>query len=181
MAKPVFSAGYDMGGFQFEKSSEGTGPERFASAVDAVAELRAVTICALNGSVYGGATDLALACDLCVAWNEAVFKMPAAAIGLHYYPSGMHRYLRKLGLSLSQRAFLTTDTLPIAEWDKVGVIYAMRPAGEVIPQAHALAQRIAQLPAHAVQGMKASLAQPDSADMQFKFLQSLPKLMAPKK
>jgi enoyl-CoA hydratase/carnithine racemase len=45
-------------------------------------------VCALNGSVYGGATDLMLACDLSVGLPGVEFRMPATALGLHYYPGG---------------------------------------------------------------------------------------------
>ena len=58
--KPVFCAGYDIGGFQ----ENAQGSTAFERVPEALAALRPITVCALNGSVYGGATDLVLACDL---------------------------------------------------------------------------------------------------------------------
>jgi enoyl-CoA hydratase/carnithine racemase len=52
--KPVFCAGYDIGGF----SELGGGAIAFEKVPDELARLRPVTLCALNGSVYGGATDM---------------------------------------------------------------------------------------------------------------------------
>ena len=61
--RPVFCAGYHIGDFDGPDHD----PAMFERVADALANLRAVTVCALNGSVHGGATDLALACDLRVA------------------------------------------------------------------------------------------------------------------
>ena len=85
--KPVFCAGYDIGGF-----SE-SAPDKlpFENVPDALASLRPVTVCALNGSVYGGATDLVLACDLRLGLKGIEWRMPATALGLHYYASGLQR------------------------------------------------------------------------------------------
>jgi len=56
--KPVFCAGFDIGGFD----AQGQGATAFERVPEALAVLRPITICALNGSVYGGATDIVLAC-----------------------------------------------------------------------------------------------------------------------
>jgi enoyl-CoA hydratase/carnithine racemase len=101
--KPVFCAGYDIGGF----SVNAQGSTAFEEVPEALARLRPITICALNGSVYGGATDLVLACDLRIALHGIEWRMPATALGLHYYPSGLQRYVSQLGLAAAQRAFLT--------------------------------------------------------------------------
>jgi len=101
--RPVFCAGYDIGGF----SVNAQGSTAFEEVPEALARLRPITICALNGSVYGGATDLVLACDLRIALHGIEWRMPATALGLHYYPSGLQRYVSQLGLAAAKRAFLT--------------------------------------------------------------------------
>ena len=52
--KPVFCAGYDIGGF----SDADHGSTAFERVPEALNQLRPITVCALNGSIYGGATDL---------------------------------------------------------------------------------------------------------------------------
>ena len=70
------------------------------------------TICAFNGSVYGGSTDLALACDFRIGVEGMRFLMPAAKIGMHYYASlGLRRFVAKLGAQAAKRAFLLAETL----------------------------------------------------------------------
>lgn len=101
--RPVFCAGYDLGGFESDTQAS----SRFERVPDALAQLRPVTVCVLNGSIYGGATDLFLACDLRIVQQGIEFRMPATALGLHFYPSGLLRYVERLGLAAAKRAFLT--------------------------------------------------------------------------
>ncbi len=110
-ARPVFSAGYDVAGFD----SGAHDPQLFEKVPDAIETLRPITVCALTGSVYGGATDLLLACDVRVAVAGSVFRMPAVALGLHYYPSGLRRYVTRLGLNTAKRAFLTAQPIPVEQ------------------------------------------------------------------
>ena len=71
--------------------------------------MRMPTLCALNGGVYGGATDMALACDFRLGVKGMRFFMPAARFGLHYYPSGLRRYTQKVSPSFAKRAFLLSE------------------------------------------------------------------------
>jgi len=115
--RPVFSAGYHVGGLD----RPGSGPQVFEQIPDALESLRPITVCALNGSVYGGATDLVLACDLRVALAGTEWRMPAAALGLHYYPGGLRRYVSRFGIDLAKRAFLTAQPLPVEHLAAQGV------------------------------------------------------------
>lgn len=117
----VFSAGYNVGGFDNDPMA----PLFFEKIPEALERLRPVTICALNGSVYGGATDLVLACDFTVAQRGFTWRMPAAALGLHYYPSGLRRYVNRLGLQMSKRAFLLGQPMPYEALNELGVFEAL--------------------------------------------------------
>ena len=117
----VFSAGYNVGGFDNDPMA----PLFFEKIPEALERLRPVTICALNGSVYGGATDLVLACDFTVAQRGFAWRMPAAALGLHYYPSGLRRYVSRFGLQASKRAFLLGQSVPYESLDTLGIFEAL--------------------------------------------------------
>jgi enoyl-CoA hydratase/carnithine racemase len=150
-AAPVFCAGYDLGGFD-----AGThGPQLFERVPDAIEALRPVTVCALNGSVYGGATDLVLACDLRLAAAGALWRMPAAALGLHYYPSGLRRYVASFGIDAAKRAFLTAQPIPIEEIASL-FVDIVAPAG-FDAALEALVQQAASLAPFAAQATKQSL------------------------
>ena len=94
-----FCSGFHIG--EFDTGGDGAanrainaasaGPQLFEQTVDALEALAVPTVCRLNGSVYGGATDLALACDFRVGVAAMELRMPAARLGLHYYPNGLRR------------------------------------------------------------------------------------------
>jgi enoyl-CoA hydratase/carnithine racemase len=150
---PVFCAGYDMGGFD----EPGHGSSFFEKIPDALAALRPVTICALNGSVYGGATDVALACDLRMGLQDLEWRMPATALGLHFYPSGLQRYVRRFGLAGAKRAFLTARPFTANQLEAMGLLEALVPARAWDATLQALVQDILALAPLAVQETKKSL------------------------
>lgn len=156
--KPVFCAGYDMGGFD----EPGHGATFFEEIPDALAALRPVTIGALNGSVYGGATDLVLACDLRIGLQGLEWRMPATALGLHYYPSGLQRYVSRFGLAGARRAFLTARPFTANQLDAMGVWEALVSADDWAVTVQALVQDILALAPLAVQETKKSLREIES-------------------
>lgn len=99
----------------------------FDAVVDRLESLPIPTIAAMNGSVYGGATDLALACDFRIGVTGMILLMPASRIGLHYYPSGMRRYVERLGLSTAKRLFLMGERVPAADLERWGYLDALAP------------------------------------------------------
>ena len=96
----------------------------FEDVAQALERLRPITICALAGSVYGGATDLALACDFRLGVQGMEMHMPAGALGMHYYPSGMQRYVSRMGLAAAKKAFLTA--LPFSAEDLPGTVAKLK-------------------------------------------------------
>ena len=151
--KPVFCAGYDIGGFD----EQGQGATSFERVPEALAVLRPITICALNGSVYGGATDIVLACDLRVGLQGIEWRMPATAIGLHYYPSGLQRYIQCMGVAASKRAFLTARPFTWAQLDQLGLFEAFVNGDDFHQTLGNLIQDIVSLAPLAAQETKKSL------------------------
>lgn len=151
--KPVFCAGYDIGGFK----EDAQGSSTFEKIPEALAQLRPITICALNGSVYGGATDLVLACDLRLCLEGIEWRMPAAALGLHFYPSGLQRYVSHFGVAAAKRAFLTARVFSSADLQALGLFEAVLPAHALEAQLQALVSDVSALAPLAAQAMKQSL------------------------
>ena len=151
--RPVFCAGYHIGSFGQEDSD----PQMFERVADALAALRPVTICALNGSVYGGATDFVLACDLRVALQGIEFKMPATALGLHYYPSGLRRYVARRGVAASKRAFLTARPFSADQLWQTGCLAAVATAEAFHDEVARLVRDVQALAPLAVQATKQSI------------------------
>ena len=151
--KPVFCAGYDIGGFD----EQGRGATSFERVPEALAVLRPITICALNGSVYGGATDIVLACDLRIGLQGIEWRMPATAIGLHYYPSGLARYIQRMGIVAAKRAFLTARPFSWQQLDKLGLFENFCTANEWPTCLNQLTQDILTLAPIAAEETKKSL------------------------
>lgn len=154
--KPVFCAGYHIGGFDGEAHD----PQLFEKIPDALAALRPLTICALNGSVYGGATDLVLACDLRIGLTGSEFRMPATALGLHFYPGGLRRYVTQLGLNTAKRAFLTARPFTLEGLQATSNCFeqVVGPQ-EFAPAVAALVRDVSALAPLAVQATKQSLTE----------------------
>ncbi|MDO8413468.1 MAG: enoyl-CoA hydratase/isomerase family protein [Gallionellaceae bacterium] len=151
--KPVFCAGYHVSGFDNDKHD----PRLFEKLADSLELLRPITLCALNGSVYGGATDLMLACDLRLGLQGTEFRMPACALGLHYYPNGMRRYVSRLGLNLAKRAFLTAQTLKMEQLADRDLFEELVTASNFDIAVQSLANKLAQLAPIAAKLTKQSL------------------------
>jgi enoyl-CoA hydratase/carnithine racemase len=149
----VFSAGYNVGGFDNDPMA----PLFFEKIPEALERLRPVTICALNGSVYGGATDLVLACDFTVAQRGHTWRMPAAALGLHYYPSGLRRYVSRFGLQASKRAFLLGQSMPYETFDSLSIFEALVEANDFETTINQLVDKLSGMAPLALASTKKSL------------------------
>ncbi|MFC3677760.1 enoyl-CoA hydratase/isomerase family protein [Ferrovibrio xuzhouensis] len=122
----VFSAGYNLGDIAAGRRGKGApGVEDqspFEQLTNRLENLSRPTICRLNGPVYGGATDLALCCDFRVGTDGCEMFMPASRLGLHYYPSGMVRYITRLGVNAAKKLFLTAQTIKSDEMLRIGYL-----------------------------------------------------------
>ena len=150
-----FDAG--MAGAAGAADTASAGPQLFEQTVDALEALAVPTVCRLNGSVYGGATDLALACDFRVGVTAMALRMPAARLGLHYYPNGLRRYVSRLGLATAKRLFLLADAVPAAELLALGYLDRLAEPDQLDAEVQAIADALAAGAPLALRGMKASL------------------------
>ncbi|KAB7623740.1 enoyl-CoA hydratase/isomerase family protein [Verminephrobacter eiseniae] len=103
-----FCSGFDISTIAKDSQTEGS---RFGKMVDELEKCTAITIAAVHGGVYGGATDMALACDFRIGSQDTEMFMPAARLGLHFYLSGMERYVSRLGVDVAKRLFLTGEKM----------------------------------------------------------------------
>ena len=87
---------------------------RFGELADALEAARPITIARLHGGVYGGAADLALACDFRLGAPACEMFVPAARIGLHFYAGGLQRFVNRLGLPTAKQVLLAGRTLDAA-------------------------------------------------------------------
>jgi enoyl-CoA hydratase len=156
----AFSAGYDLNsvaeraGSAVEEKSAGSAFEVVANRLE---DFGIPTICRLNGGVYGGSTDLALACDFRIGIDSCEMFMPAARLGLHYYKSGIRRYVSRLGADNAKKLFLTAQKIDAKEMLRIGYLTAMAPAETFDQEVDQLAGILAGNAPMAMRGMKRAI------------------------
>jgi len=153
----TFCSGYTISALRDMKTEADAGDATLEEVIDRLEDLRLPTICALNGSVYGGGIDLALACDFRIGVTGTRMVMPAPKIGLHYYASGMRRYVERLGLAASKKLFLIGEPMASEEMLAVGFLDELVQPGELTARADALARSIEANAPAAIAGMKRHL------------------------
>ncbi|MFZ4756583.1 MAG: enoyl-CoA hydratase/isomerase family protein [Burkholderiaceae bacterium] len=119
----TFSSGYTLNAIL-----DRVADRSFETLLDRIESLPLPTVATLHGGVYGGSTDLALCCDLRVGVPASRMFMPAVRLGLHYYPSGLRRFVTRLGLSSATKLFLTGETLDADEMLRIGFLTDLVPA-----------------------------------------------------
>ncbi|WOH81287.1 enoyl-CoA hydratase/isomerase family protein [Bradyrhizobium sp. BEA-2-5] len=156
----AFSAGYDLNSVAeraVSASEQQSAGSAFEVVVNRLEDLGVPTICRLNGGVYGGATDLALACDFRIGVDSAEMFMPAARLGLHYYPSGIKRYVTRLGVDNAKKLFLTAQKIGAPEMLRIGYLTAMVPVESLDEEVDKLAGVLAGNAPQAMRGMKRAI------------------------
>ena len=153
-----FSSGYHIGALLERKARQpaatGNADDSFETVVNRLEALRVPTIAALQGSVYGGATDLALACDFRIGVAGMRMLMPAARLGIVYYPAGIERYVSRLGIAAAKRLFLTAEPIEAEEMRRIGYLDEVVPAAELGARVEALAATLAANAPLALAGLK---------------------------
>ena len=156
----AFSAGYDLNSIA-ERATSATEEQSVGSAFEMVVnrleDLAVPTICRLNGGVYGGSTDLALACDFRIGVDTSEMFMPAARLGLHYYKSGIVRYVSRLGADNARKLFLTAEKISAPEMLRIGYLTAMVPLESLDEEVDRLATILAGNAPIAMAGMKRAI------------------------
>ena len=147
----TFSSGFTLGAIRERLDRS------FEDLLDAIEDVAVPTIAVVNGGVYGGATDLALCCDWRIGVTGARMFMPAARFGLHYYPGGLRRYVRTLGLAQAKRLFLTGQTLRAPEMLRIGFLTELVPRLQLERTLAATLAAIVQCEPAVVQTMKRQL------------------------
>ncbi|CAN5747554.1 enoyl-CoA hydratase/isomerase family protein [soil metagenome] len=146
-----FCSGYDIGRMGAERTVD------FDEMVNALEDARPVTLAVIQGGIYGGATDLALACDFRLGAQGIDMFMPAARLGLHFYPRGMERYVSRLGVDVAKRLFLTAERLGADEMKAVGFLTDLVAPEALVQAADTLASTLCGMAPIAMLGMKKHL------------------------
>jgi len=111
-------------------------------------------IAAVNGVAMGGGFEIALACDIIVAAENAVFALPEPRVGLAALAGGLHRLPREIGIKQALGMILTGRRVSAAEGKSLGFVNDVVPAGEALPAAKKWAAQIMEASPMSVRASK---------------------------
>jgi len=148
-----FSAGVDLGDVLTRDWTDNP-LERLA---DRLERMRPPTVCALNGNVFGGASDLALACDFRIGVAGMKLVMPPARLGVVFHESGLRRYVERLGPQVARRLFLAAEEMDGATLLQVGWLDRLVPREAFVAEVEGLVATLAGHAPLAVAAMKRAI------------------------
>ena len=116
----AFSAGNDLK-YQAEGGKMESVSSGFAGLTSRY-DLNKPIIAAVNGVAMGGGFEIALACDLIIASDNATFALPEPKVGLAALAGGMHRLPRQIGMIRAMGMMLTGRTVKAEEGKDLGFL-----------------------------------------------------------
>ena len=141
----AFIAGADIGELAKLTPVQGREHARQGQAVlDRIENLPIPTIAAINGFAYGGGLELAMACTLRVASENARMGLPETSLGILPGYGGTQRLARLVGRARAYELVLTASKgVTAADAERIGLVNRVVPAGQALSAAQDMARAIA--------------------------------------
>ena len=140
----AFVAGADIGEMAGLNAVEGKAfGEKGQRVFDLIESMPKVVIAAVNGFALGGGTELAMACDIRIASEKALFGQPEVRLGVTPGFGGTQRLPRLVGRGNAKMMILTGENIDADEAYRIGLVQKVVPHDELMATAMALAGKIA--------------------------------------
>lgn len=119
--------------------------------------MRQVTIAAVNGFALGGGCEIAMACDIRIASENAKFGQPEVGLGIIPGFGGTQRLARLVGMGRAKELIFTCDTIKAEEAYRIGLVNKVVPQAELLDTAKAMAGKITSKGSYAVSIAKTAI------------------------
>ncbi|HEX2485606.1 MAG TPA: enoyl-CoA hydratase-related protein, partial [Myxococcota bacterium] len=143
----AFVAGADISQFAEQRTAAGdvSNYGRLAGrGMGALLQLEKPLLAAIHGPCVGGGVVVALTADLRFAAHDAVFRIPAARLGLGYEAAGVDALAGAVGWSSALDLLLSARAIDAEEARRIGLVNEVRPAAELDDFVRERARRIAE-------------------------------------
>lgn len=140
----VFSAGHDVRELPTHGRDPLTYNDPLRRAVRAIEMFPAPVIAMVEGSVWGGACELVMSCDVIVAANDSTFAMTVGRMGVPYNISGVQNLLNTCGMPLCKEMLFTAQPLPVKRLLDQGIVSHAVPCARLETVTRNIADQIAK-------------------------------------
>lgn len=155
-----FSAGADLNLFASGDKGVASDMARiFGEAFETLSQFRGVSIAAINGYAMGGGLEVALACDIRIAEEQAQMALPEAKVGLLPCAGGTQNLAWLVGEGWAKRMILCGERLKADKALQIGLVEEVVPTGTALEAALALAAKVAEQSPSAVTACKKLIQQ----------------------
>lgn len=139
----VWSAGHDVNELPESQRDPLGWDDPLRQLVRAIQTCPAPVIAMIEGTVWGGGCELALACDLIVCTTATTFALTPAKLGVPYNVSGMVTFLNAANLHVMKEMTFTAQPMGAARAERLGMVNHVVPVGELESFTLGLAKQIA--------------------------------------
>lgn len=161
----AFVAGADINELVERDGRMGRDVSRFRQDLFArIENLPVPVIAGVNGYALGGGLELALACNIRIASEQAQFGAPEVKLGIIPGDGGTQRLPRLVGLGRAMEMVLTGDFIDAAEAHRIGLVNSVIPHEELMETVMVLAKKIASRPPLAVKYAKEAVNRSQEGD-----------------
>src|SRR6202051_873648 len=139
----AFVAGADIGELAKQDAVSGKAyAHRGQGGLDLIKKLGEPVIACINGFALGGGCELALACTMRLASDNAKLGQPEVKLGIIPGYGGTQRLPRLVGKGLAMQMVLGGEMITAQEAHRIGLVNEVTAAAELIPRAEAIAAKI---------------------------------------
>jgi methylmalonyl-CoA decarboxylase len=153
----VWSAGHDVNELPLRGRDPLGWNDPLRILIRSIQEFPAPVIGMIEGSVWGGACEVAMACDILIATPDAAFAITPAKLGVPYNLGGLMTLINMIPLPIVKEMLFTAQPLPAEQALNLGIINYIKPNDEIESFVFDMAQRIANNSPLSISSMKDSL------------------------
>ncbi|CDZ77231.1 Methylmalonyl-CoA decarboxylase [Legionella massiliensis] len=151
---PVWSAGHDVTELPLANTDPLPYNDPLEILLRAIRHYKIPTIAMIHGSVWGGAFDLVINCDLIIADESCTFAMTPAKLGLPYNASGIQHFLSRLPINLVKELFFSANPINAERALHYNLINSLIPELQLEKYTYDLAKTIASRSSEAISAFK---------------------------